>query len=330
MITALNRLRRRFGGLHTTGPVDNGEDPVRVNTASLIDLHRAAQGLPLKVGKISARQSGNYLSPFKGRGMEFDEVRPYQPGDDIRTLDWRVTARSGKPHTKLFREERERSVLMWVDFRAPMFFATRGVFKSVLAARAAALLAWSAAHHGDRLGGLIFSEQQHQELRPQRGRRAVLHFISRLVSHSAWTRQDNYTTAQGDKGREAVVRLRRVTRPGSLVFLLSDFRGIDAQAESHLGQLARHNDVVLVFIHDPLESDLPPAGIYKVSDGAREVVLNTFGQETRNRYQHSFRQRYDHMRGFCQRHGIYFLSCSTTQDLVDTLKSGLGLKRGHG
>lgn len=328
MIVALNRLRHRISGMHADNSLRDGNDPVRVNATSLIELHRTAQGLPLKVGKISSRQSGNYISPFKGRGMEFDEVRPYQPGDDIRTIDWRVTARSGKPHTKLFREERERSVLMWVDFRKPMFFATRGAYKSVMAARAAAILAWSAVHHGDRLGGLIFSEQQHLELRPQRGRRAVLHFISRLANHSAWQHEGRGNDVHDAMGREAVIRLRRVARPGSLIFLLSDFRGIDTQAESHLGQIARHNDVVMLFMHDPLEEELPPGGIYRVSDGRQEMTLNTFGHESRDNYQHHFQQRYEHLRGFCHRHGIYFLSYSTAQDLVATLKAGLGLKAG--
>ncbi len=142
-------------------------DPVRVSTASLIRLIGPASTLSLKVRFIRAQQSGAYLSAFKGRGMEFEEARPYQPGDDIRNLDWRVTARTGKPHTKLFREERERPILLWVDYRNTMFFATKGVYKSVIAARAAALLAWSAHHHGDRVGGIIFSEQIHHELKPR-------------------------------------------------------------------------------------------------------------------------------------------------------------------
>jgi len=326
MISALNRIRQRIGRTHASALINNGDNCIRVDAASLIELHRAAQGLPLKIGKISSRQSGNYLSPFKGRGMEFDEVRPYQPGDDIRTLDWRVTARTGKAHTKLFREERERSVLMWVDLRLPMFFATQGAFKSVIAARAAALLAWSAAHHGDRLGGLIFSDRQHHEMRPQRGRKAVLHFISRLANHSAWQKNTKDDAIRDHAGREAAIRLRRVSRPGSLIFLISDFRDIDSQAESHLGQIARHNDVVAIFIYDPLESELPPAGIYKVSSGEQEVTVNTFGQESRNSYHQQFLKRYEHVQGFCHRHGIYFLSCSTTQDLVGTLITGLGLK----
>ena len=120
--------------------IRNTTDPVHVSIPSLLKLRQAATGLDLRSRFIRARQGGSYMSAFKGMGMEFDEVRPYQPGDEVRHLDWRVTARTGRPHTKLFREERERPILLWVDYRANMFFATRGVFKSVLAARAAALL----------------------------------------------------------------------------------------------------------------------------------------------------------------------------------------------
>jgi uncharacterized protein (DUF58 family) len=157
----MSLFARRASSVDAT-PVD-GDNLVCVSPATLIALRGAGEGLSLKASRIAARQSGNYLSRFKGRGMEFDEARQYQPGDDVRTLDWRVTARTGKPHTKLFREERERAVLAWVDMRPTMFFATRGAFKSVIAARAAALIAWSTNQQGDRLGSLVFNADNHHE-----------------------------------------------------------------------------------------------------------------------------------------------------------------------
>ena len=146
-----------------------GDGLVRVSMASLLALHQGSATLALQPRRVRALTSGAYLSPFKGRGMEFDEVRPYTQGDDVRSIDWRVTARSGKPHTKLFREERERAVLLWIDLRPAMFFATRGAFKAVRAAQAAALLGWNTLQRGDRLGALIFDERHHDELRPRRG-----------------------------------------------------------------------------------------------------------------------------------------------------------------
>jgi len=302
------------------------DDIVRVKQSTLIELHRDAQKLPLKTSGVKAILSGNYLSAFKGRGMEFDEARPYQPGDDIRSIDWRVTARTGKTHTKVFREERERPVLLWVDYRRSMFFGTQNYFKSVLAAKTAALLAWSTVQHGDRLGGLIFSENLHQELRPQRGKAGTLHFIKKLCQHPAW---DDYQQTPHDEisGAQALHRLRRVARPGSLIFLISDFRYLDSSAESSLAQLSRHNDVVMLFISDPLEAQLPPAGFYRVSDGDNEINLNTRNTDNRNEYARRFQQHEQSFRDLSNKLGMYFLNIATDMPLLSHLQKGLGLKK---
>jgi len=312
--------------------IDAPFDPVRLDKKSLIGLYREAASLSLRALKVRAAQSGQYLSSFRGRGMEFDEVRPYQAGDDVRTLDWRVMARTGKPHTKLFREERERAVLLWVDSRSSMFFATRGAFKSVVAARAAALLGWAAVTQGDRIGGLIFSEQQHEELRPQGSKHAVLHLIQRMVKQEqlAWQQAKAATQHSSDVASDAAVqsllRLRRVARPGSLVVLLSDFRDVEERSELHLAQLARHNDVVMFFIYDELESTLPPAGLYRVGDGEQAVTLDTTAAVARDAYHQRFIERRDALQALCRRHGICFIPCSTTQPLARRLREGLGMR----
>ena len=164
-----------------TKQANSANELVSVSLKTLIDLAKPAAGLNLHHAQFRSSQSGNYVSRFKGRGMEFDEARLYQPGDDIRTIDWRVTARTGKTHTKVFREERERPVFISVDNRLAMHFATRGVFKSVLAAKLGGLLAWAAEYHGDRIGGQLFSEHECRELKPQNGRHAVLRFLNALV-----------------------------------------------------------------------------------------------------------------------------------------------------
>ncbi len=306
-----------------------GDDIVRVRQDSLIALHREAVKLPLRSRRIRARLSGQYTSPFKGRGMEFDESRPYQPGDDIRSIDWRVTARTGRTHTKLYCEERERPVLLWVDYRRPMFFASRTAFKSVLAAQAAALLAWSSSQHGDRLGGLIFSEDTHTELRPKRGKSATLHFIQQLSQHAAWDNINPTKQRQTQSASKALNRLRRVARPGSLIFLISDFRNMDKHSEEALAQLSRHNDLVMLFIHDPLEAQLPPAGFYKVSDGEKELGINTRDKKLRNQYQNRFIEHQENLQKLCQQLGIFHISLSTDSPLLETLQSNLGLRKGQ-
>ena len=298
----------------------------------LIALRQLARSVPLSAVNIISPQSGTYLSPFKGRGMEYEESRPYQPGDDIRNIDWRVTARSSKTYTKQFREERERAVLLWVDNRRPMKFATRGMFKSVQAARAAALLAWSAVQQGDRVGGLLFSEHGHQELRPHTGDRAALHLIRRLCVRDnngvvGGDDQQSHAAAGNGSAGEALIRLRRVARPGSLVVLISDFRNLGTHAESHLMQLSRHNDVILLYIYDPLECELPPAGIYRVSDGNRTTTLDTADVPARKVYQEKFQQHLAFLQSLCRRYGMLLITCTTDQAIDQALRQGLEMKR---
>jgi len=207
-----------------------------------------------------------------------------------------------------------------------MFFATQGVFKAVQAARAAALLSWSAIQHGDRLGGLIFSEQEHEELRPQRGDRAVLHFIKKLAEHPAWGQQQT-PPADEDSAVKSLIRLRRVAKPGSLIILLSDFHQLGPQAESHLIQLARHNDVIMLFLHDPLERQLPPGGLYPISDGRQTRLLNTADAAVCKMHQAQFQQHEDKLKELCRRYGLFFLDCATNAPLEQTLQYGLRLKR---
>jgi len=299
-------------------------DPVRISVPALVQLSRFAQGMVLGQGRVLARQGGDYLSPFKGRGMEFSESRPYQPGDDVRNIDWRVTARTGRAHTKMFREERERPVFVCVDFRPSMFFATRGRYKAVAAAHMASLIGWGAAGQGDRFGGVIFSDTDHHELKPQRGRTSVLRFIRHMVTHPAWTtRGTPAAVADVDAGLRALLRLRNVVRPGSLVFLLSDFRWFDARARLQLARLARHNEIVLAFIYDPLERDLPPPGRYRVSDGSAELLLDTHDGTLAQEYAQRFAARESALEQFARQHGLHLLRYCTQQDPAATLRAGL-------
>ncbi len=255
--------------------------------------------------------------------MEFHESRPYQPGDDIRTIDWRVTARSGRTHTKVYREERERPVLLWVDLCCSMFFGTRSCFKSVLGSKLASLLAWSSVQHGDRLGGLIFSEQEHSEFRPRSGRAATLHFIRKLTSHPAWD-QSERVADNGEAGLLALNRLRQVARPGSLVVLISDFRFLQDSWRAHLSQLSRHNDVVLLYTHDPLEETLPPAGHYRITNGYSEIDIDSSNEASRQQYQQRFADHYQMLEQLSRQLHLHLVDASTNSDLLEVLKKGFG------
>jgi uncharacterized protein (DUF58 family) len=298
--------------------------PVSVSQAGLIRLSGPARAIALDVLRVNSLQTGAYVSHFRGRGMEFDESRPYQPGDDPRSIDWRVTARSTEAYTKLFREERERPVLVVVDLRSTMHFATRGCFKSVNASRAAALIAWAAHHRGDRLGGIIFGDTSHRELKPRLGRRAALRFVHELVGHRDWQPSEALDTDGVDAFTQAMSSLRRVARPGSLVVVISDFEGFSRGAQSYLSSVARHNEMLAVFINDPLEENLPPPGRYRLVSPHDELAIDTYAPAARRDYQHAFEQRKAEVETFCHRYGIHLMPLSTNDDPVSALQQALG------
>ncbi|MBT3507118.1 MAG: DUF58 domain-containing protein [Methylococcales bacterium] len=293
------------------------DERIQIQFNNLIRLSAGARQVNLDHSTIKSKQSGGYLSSTKGRGMEFDEARLYQPGDDIRSIDWRVTARTGKPYTKLFREERERPVFLSVDLRPSMFFATRGVFKSVQAARLASLLAWSALRQGDRIGGQIFTHQTQREIKPQNGRQAVLRLFHELIraekEHSQPAQTSQQTLAH------TLMRLCRHVKPGSLVYLISDFRGLDASCEPHLSQLAKHCDVVLIMVSDPLESTLPKNGHYRFTDGFTDVTLNTANPQRLENYQQRFQQQQLKLHQLAKKRTIHSYFCSTHDDPIAIL-----------
>lgn len=303
--------------------------PVSIDQAALIRLSAPARVIALDALRINSLQTGAYVSHFKGRGMEFDESRPYQPGDDPRSIDWRVTARSTTAYTKLFREERERPVLLLVDLRNSMHFATRGSFKSVRASYAAALLAWAAHQRGDRLGGIIFGDTTHRELKPRLGRQAALHFVHELVNHADWqSARKNSGATNPEALQQAMATLRRVARPGSLVIVLSDFSGFGRTAQSYLAGIARHNEVLAISCSDPLEQDLPPPGRYRLVANDDSVEIDTSGAKSRLAYHEEFELRHRQLEDFCRRYYIHLLPLSTEEDPVSRLQQVLG-RRGR-
>lgn len=307
---------------HDKLPAD--ASPVSVSQPDLIRLSGPARAIALDVLRINSLQTGAYVSHFRGRGMEFDESRPYQPGDDPRNIDWRVTARSSEAYTKLFREERERPVLIMTDLRSNMHFATRGCFKSVHAARAAGLLAWAAHHRGDRLGGLVFGDSRHRELRPRLGRQAALRYVHELVTHPDWAGSPDHGAEEEPPLTQAMAMLRRVAHPGSLVIIVSDFIGLSRAAQSYLTGIARHNEVLAIFVSDPLERQLPPPGRYRLVSHDEEMAIDTYAKGAREDYRHAFEEREHQLEVFCHRYGIHLMPLSTDEDAVQRLQQALG------
>ncbi len=230
--------------------------------SDLVLQRAAARGLSLQAHRPAMAQVyGPHRSDQPGRGLEFEEVRLYAAGDDARTIDWRVTARRGKPHTKLFREERERPVWIVADLHPGLYFGSRRQFKSAVLLQAAALLAWVAAQGGDRVGAVIADGDAQPRILPPRAREAgVLPVLQALV--------DSQPRAPGTPRHAglhtALTALRPLLQPGSLVLLLSDFAKLDADLHDALATAARHSDCRLLWLTDPLERSGLPDGEHLV------------------------------------------------------------------
>lgn len=281
--------------------------------------------------KAVTAMAGQHRSSFRGRGIDFDEVRVYQPGDDVRNIDWRVTARTGRAHTKLFREERERPVYLVVDQRESLFFGSQNAFKSVVAARTAALLAWASRVHGDRVGGFLFNDHEVQELRPKEGKKGIQNFFRLLIQfNQALDGQRTRLEFTRHAMTQAMSHLNQVVRPGSLVILISDFQHFEADTLQHLTLCSRHNDLIAIQIQDALEKQLPPSGAYGFTDGVRNVRIDTSIRNVRRDYALNYVERQAELREQLASIAVPLIEISTGDLIIDQLRAALGLKGAAG
>jgi uncharacterized protein (DUF58 family) len=301
-------------GLASGRPAEG--DGIHLGAEELIALRARCHALRLPMRQPAASAlAGAYRSRFRGRGVDFLESRNYQPGDDIRNMDWRVTARTGKAHTKVFQEERERPVLVVLDASPTLYFGTRRRLKSVAAGQLAAAVAWSAVRRGDRIGGFLFAPGQHREIRPAGGRRGAMRMIQGLVD---WLQPERSTDAAPEALSTALERVRHTVRPGSLVIILSDFYGLDEACNRHLSRLRQHNDVIGCQVLDAAEHGLP-RGRYPITDGSQTAVLDTGHEGSRRRYETMSVRHLDEPRRLFQRHSCGWMTLNTDEDPVDVL-----------
>lgn len=277
----------------------------------LIKLRFDALQLNLSKPRIARnKMSGQYTSKMRGRGMDLAEVRGYQAGDDIRAIDWRVTARTQKTHTKVFQEERERPILIVLDQSSQMFFGSQVRFKSVLAAELASLVAWAAIGNGDRVGGFIFGDKQHCDLRPKRSKQQVLHLLNHIAEYNQ-NLNINHLSHTPVHLSDVLSQVRRVARPGSLIIIISDFSGYSEKAKSQLSTLSRHNDLVGLMTRDPMEQDLPLPGQYVLTDGTARINVNTANKRNRQFYKAQQQSHIESVQHSFQLLGGLFLQVNT-------------------
>jgi uncharacterized protein (DUF58 family) len=304
-------------------------DGVKVASAELM-YYRSKVGAFARLQRLrpARSQTGVLQSKIKGRGMEFDEVRHYQAGDDVRSIDWRVTARTGSPHTKLFREERERPVLFVVDLSHAMHFGSQLLLKSVQACHLVAALAWQAVSHGDRVGTLIGNPQGHSELRPQARHHGVMRIIQQLLqqqhqSLNSWQPQaQNDTTAAAlnanDVWQHLLQRAQQLAKPGTRIYLISDWAAPQPQQLQLLQALQRHCQVHAIQVFDPLERALPSqlAGHnLSFTDNTRQWLMPAYASVQRQQFQQFAIQQQQALQHLMQQHGVLLTEVSAAQAL---------------
>jgi uncharacterized protein (DUF58 family) len=301
-------------------------DGVNADLNELIALRRYARSIPKQLlGKTL--QPGLNSSKLRGRGMHFSEVRNYQAGDEIRHMEWRVTARTGRPHIKLYQEEKERPVVIMADFSPSMIFGTQVAFKSVIAARLAALLAWTVVAQGDRVGGFFFSATEHNEFIP-RGRDSGV--LPLLASLSYFTQQNIMHYEQEPQGLlEALTRIRRVVKPGSILILISDFYSMNTESEKQLNRLRAHSDLLAYHICDPLELSPPKPNQYNITNGQEELLLNTRADTIFAAYDKQCQQKIERLREQFKRLQIPYVQTTAHTNLYRLVQKAFP-RRSHG
>jgi uncharacterized protein (DUF58 family) len=296
---------------------------------TLLNLRLHAEGFSfLPRQAIHSILSGRHASRLRGRGLSFEELRAYRVGDDIRTLDWKVSNRTRKPHVRVYSEERERDVLLLIDQRSHMFFGSQVNMKSVTAAELAGLAVWRVLAVKDRVGALVFNDRVIKKVRPQRSRKAAMQILHHTVdlNHQLNCNNANQNSSQLNTVlREA----ERLCRHDSLVVLISDMDGWDQQTVRHLGLIKMHNDVLVSLVYDKLERDLPEFSDLIVSDGELQVSVNAKTTDLAVKFSEHADKTLHSLQGELEHHAIPLLQVSTNAPVHLQLREALGRKVGQ-
>jgi len=265
---------------------------IHVTLAHLRSLQGAAKGLSFLPRQPSASVlNGRHKSRLRGRGLNFEEMRNYLPGDDVRSIDWKATARTGSPYVRVFTEERDRPALLVVDQRMSMFFGSRLNMKSVTAAEAAAIAAFRILAASDRVGGIVFNDDHQVDIAPRRSQRTVFALLDSIAAMNANLNADNPVPQSPGSLNKALASVARLAHHDHLVIIFSDFDGIDEMTHRRLGGIAAHNDVLLVLVHDPMAKRLEQGAPTIIGDGEMQAEINLGSASVRDAVTRATRER---------------------------------------
>ena len=313
-----NRIRRQV-------PEVDRPRGAYANLDDLIRIRFKARDFSFKPRQpIHSILSGRYASRLRGRGLNFEELRRYMPGDDIRTMDWKVTARTRSPHVRVYTEEKDRAVLLVVDQRINMFFGTRDRMKSVTAAELTALGAWRSLDVGDRVGLVVFNDTDVIDIKPQRSQKAVVSILRAVLRMNQELRIGSGVTPGPERLNEALTKAVRLAPHDVLVVVISDFFGANEQTERLAAQLAAHNDVLGLLVHDPMRLD-PVARSISVSDGALQMPLDLANKRVREAITKDYREEQERITHFLHKLSAPLLLVSNEGDVVEQVRRLLGV-----
>ncbi len=283
------------------------------------ELIKKVRRIEIKTRGLSQQVfSGQYHSTFKGRGMAFSEVREYQPGDEIRTIDWNVTARFNHPYVKVFQEERELNVMLLIDISNSQSFGTSTQDKRELITELAAVISFSAGMNNDKIGAILFSDKIEKYIAPKKGRKHILHIISELLNFEPKSKGTNI--AQALRFFDNVIKKR------SILFLISDF--IDRGFEDNIKITNRKHDVVALRVHDPREASLPNIGLipFEEAESGRVAWINTASLSVRKAYEKKFRADDKYLDDIFTKSKIDHIKLATGEDYIKKL---VGMFKNH-
>ncbi len=268
-------------------------DPrIHVTLQHLISMQGAAGGITFLPRQASASVlNGRHASRLRGRGLNFEEMRGYLPGDDVRSIDWKATARTGQPHVRVFTEERDRPALLVVDQRMSMFFGSRLNMKSVTAAEAAAIAAFRILDAGDRVGGVVFGDDEHVEFVPRRSQRTVYGLLEAVTEMNQGLHADKTVDARPGSLNDILKSVARIAHHDHLVLIFSDFDGIDEYTHRHLNGIAQHNDIIAMLVYDPMAEGLEPGQRAVIGDSRMQAEVDLGSEATRTAVSGFSRQR---------------------------------------
>lgn len=298
---------------------------VYVDLDELVRLQFKASGFSfLPRQPIHSILSGRHASKLRGRGLNFEELRNYLPGDDTRNIDWKVTARTRDPYVRVYTEEKDRTVWLLVDQRVNMFFGSKTRMKSVVAAEVAALSAWRVLSVGDRVGALVFDDLGISVVPPHRSRERVMQILKQVVVKNHALSSDPDLKPDAGKLNEVLKQASILARHDCLVCLITDGNGINQETRKHVTRLSEHNDVLTAFIYDPLEKEIPDAGRLRFADADGQFETNTSNTKLRTDYKSGFEQRLERIQSVSRRFAIPVLPLTTSLPVPDQVRDALG------